>query len=47
MAVQHGQAIPAGGIEGTYGVFAPDGRALALAADSEGVTRSVVVLAPA
>jgi tRNA pseudouridine55 synthase len=47
IAVQHGQAIPAGGIEGTYGVFAPDGRALALAADSEGVTRSVVVLAPA
>ncbi|WP_158892367.1 tRNA pseudouridine(55) synthase TruB [Amycolatopsis anabasis] len=46
-AVQYGQRIPVAGIDGTYGVFGPDGRALALAADAEGVSRSVVVLAPA
>ncbi|QRP48707.1 tRNA pseudouridine(55) synthase TruB [Amycolatopsis sp. FDAARGOS 1241] len=46
-AVRHGRAIPAAGIEGTYGLFAPDGRVLALAADAEGVARSVVVLLPA
>ncbi|WIX74871.1 tRNA pseudouridine(55) synthase TruB [Amycolatopsis carbonis] len=46
-AVRHGRAIPAAGIDGTYGLFAPDGRVLALAADTEGVARSVVVLLPA
>jgi tRNA pseudouridine55 synthase len=46
-AVQYGQKIPAAGIEGTYGVFDPDGRVLALAVDSGGVARSVVVLSPA
>ncbi|WP_116205822.1 tRNA pseudouridine(55) synthase TruB [Amycolatopsis circi] len=46
-AVQYGRRIPAGGIEGTYGLFAPDGHVLALASDTEGVTRSVVVLLPA
>jgi tRNA pseudouridine55 synthase len=46
-AVQFGQAVPVAGIEGTYGVFDPDGRVIALAADAEGVTRSVVVLVPA
>jgi tRNA pseudouridine55 synthase len=46
-AVQFGQAVPGAGIEGTYGVFDPDGRVIALAADAEGVTRSVVVLIPA
>ncbi|RJQ80021.1 tRNA pseudouridine(55) synthase TruB [Amycolatopsis panacis] len=46
-AVQYGRRIPAGGIEGTYGLFAPDGHVLALASDAEGVTRSVVVLLPA
>ncbi|WP_328611474.1 tRNA pseudouridine(55) synthase TruB [Amycolatopsis sp. NBC_00345] len=46
-AVRHGQRIPAVGIEGTYGLFAPDGRVLALAADTDGVARSVVVLLPA
>ncbi|GAA4554060.1 tRNA pseudouridine(55) synthase TruB [Amycolatopsis samaneae] len=46
-AVRHGQRIPAAGIEGTYGLFAPDGRVLALAADEHGVARSVVVLLPA
>jgi len=46
-AVRHGQQVRASGIEGTYGVFDPDGRALALAVDAGGVARSVVVLAPA
>ncbi|MGW4485480.1 tRNA pseudouridine(55) synthase TruB [Amycolatopsis sp. NPDC004368] len=46
-AVRHGRAIPAAGIDGTYGLFAPDGRVLALASDAEGVARSVVVLLPA
>ncbi len=46
-AVQYGQRVPAGGIEGTYGLFSPEGRALALAVDTEGVARSVVVLLPA
>ena len=46
-AVQYGQQVRASGIEGTYGVFGPDGRALALAVDAGGVARSVVVLDPA
>jgi tRNA pseudouridine55 synthase len=46
-AVQYGQQVRASGIEGTYGVFAPDGRAVALAVDAGGVARSVVVLEPA
>ncbi|SEF32527.1 tRNA pseudouridine55 synthase [Amycolatopsis pretoriensis] len=46
-AVRHGQRIPAAGLDGTYGVFGPDGRVLALAADEEGVSRAVVVLLPA
>ncbi|WP_185839870.1 tRNA pseudouridine(55) synthase TruB, partial [Amycolatopsis balhimycina] len=46
-AVRHGQRIPAVGVEGTYGLFGPDGRVLALAADEEGVSRAVVVLLPA
>ncbi|ATY13318.1 tRNA pseudouridine(55) synthase TruB [Amycolatopsis sp. AA4] len=46
-AVQYGRRIPAAGIAGTYGLFAPDGHVLALASDAEGVTRSVVVLLPA
>jgi tRNA pseudouridine55 synthase len=39
-----GQRLPAAGIEGTYGVFDPDGRAIALAVDEGTTTRSVVVL---
>src|SRR5699024_787725 len=46
-AVQHGQRIALAGIDGTYGVFAPDGRVLALAVDEESRARAVVVLAPA
>ena len=45
--VGHGKSLPAAGIPGTYGVFAPDGRALALMADRGRVARPVVVLAPA
>ena len=45
--VGHGKSVPAAGIAGTYGVFAPDGRALALMSDRGPVARPVVVLAPA
>ncbi|HKS49292.1 MAG TPA: tRNA pseudouridine(55) synthase TruB [Amycolatopsis sp.] len=46
-SVQYGQQIRASGIKGTYGVFSPDGHAIALAVDAGGVSRSVVVLDPA
>lgn len=46
-AVRHGQRIPRGGIDGTYGVFDPDGRVLALTVDEESKARAVVVLDPA
>jgi len=39
-----GQRLPSAGIDGTYGVFDPDGRAIALAVDEGDTTRSVVVL---
>ncbi|GAA1280567.1 tRNA pseudouridine(55) synthase TruB [Pseudonocardia aurantiaca] len=45
--ISHGRPLPAGGYEGTYGVFAPDGRALALVADRGPQARPLVVLAPA
>ncbi|WP_224391790.1 tRNA pseudouridine(55) synthase TruB [Pseudonocardia sp. ICBG1293] len=45
--VRFGRSLPAAGIEGTYGVFAPDGAALALMADRGRDARPVVVLAPA
>jgi tRNA pseudouridine55 synthase len=43
-ALLRGQKLPAAGIEGTYGVFDPDGRAVALAVDEGQAARSVVVL---
>ena len=43
----HGRPLPAVGIGGTYGVFAPDGRALGLVTERDGAARPVVVLAPA
>jgi tRNA pseudouridine55 synthase len=43
-ALLRGQKLPAAGIEGTYGVFDPDGRAVALAVDEDAAARSVVVL---
>lgn len=45
--VSHGKRLPAAGLTGTYGVFAPDGRVLALMADSGDAAKPVVVLAPA
>jgi tRNA pseudouridine55 synthase len=45
--VRHGRPLPPAGLPGVYGVFAPDGRALALFAEKDGVARPVVVLAPA
>ncbi|MFD9740220.1 tRNA pseudouridine(55) synthase TruB [Umezawaea sp. NPDC059074] len=47
VALSHGQRLPAGGFDGTYGVFGPDGHVVALAKDEDGVARSVVVLSPA
>jgi tRNA pseudouridine55 synthase len=45
--ISHGRPLPAAGVEGTYGVFAPDGRALALVSERGELARPVVVLAPA
>jgi tRNA pseudouridine55 synthase len=45
--ISHGRSLPAGGVTGTYAVFAPDGRALALVADRGTTARPLVVLAPA
>lgn len=45
--VRFGRSLPAAGIAGTYGVFGPDGAALALMADRGPVARPVVVLAAA
>ncbi len=46
-ALSHGQLIPASGLAGTYGVFGPDGTAIALACDQGRSARPVLVLAPA
>lgn len=45
--VSYGKSLPPAGLAGTYGVFDPQGRALALMADREGAARPLVVLAPA
>jgi tRNA pseudouridine55 synthase len=45
--ISHGRPLPATGLDGTYGVFAPDGRALALVSERGRQARPVVVLAPA
>ncbi|OLL76718.1 tRNA pseudouridine synthase B [Pseudonocardia sp. Ae168_Ps1] len=45
--VRIGRSLPSAGIPGTYGVFGPDGAALALMADRGPSARPVVVLAPA
>jgi len=47
IALAHGRPLPPAGLPGTYGVFAPDGRVLALVADRDGAARPLVVLAPA
>jgi len=46
-ALAHGQRLPAGGIDGTYGVFDQDGHVIALAVDDGPTARPLVVLAPA
>jgi tRNA pseudouridine55 synthase len=45
--ISHGRPLPGAGMSGTYGVFAPDGRALALVIERGDRARPVVVLAPA
>lgn len=45
--VRIGRSLPPAGIAGTYGVFGPDGAALALMADRGRSARPVVVLDPA
>ncbi|GGM38437.1 tRNA pseudouridine synthase B [Longimycelium tulufanense] len=47
VAVAHGQRLPATGIFGTYGVFAPNGRVVALVNEQGGAARPLVVLTPA
>lgn len=42
----HGRPLPAAGVDGVQGVFAPDGRVLGLVRDRDGAARPVVVLAP-
>lgn len=46
-AVRNGRPLPAVGIAGTYGVFAPGGAVLALVAEADGLARPVTVLRPA
>lgn len=45
--LSHGRPLPATGLNGVYGVFAPGGRVLALVRESGDTARPVVVLAPA
>jgi tRNA pseudouridine55 synthase len=45
--VRHGRPLPASGLPGVHGAFAPGGRALALMQDRGDRARPVVVLAPA
>ncbi len=40
--LRHGRTIDAAGIDGTYGVFGPDGALIALAAERDGIARSVL-----
>ncbi len=47
LAVSHGRRLPAAGLPGPYGVFAPDGSVLALMTDDGGQARPLVVFAPA
>lgn len=46
-ALAHGRPIPAAGIDGTYGVFGPDGSAVALVRDHGRIAKPVLVVAPA
>ncbi|MFJ6672490.1 tRNA pseudouridine(55) synthase TruB [Actinosynnema sp. NPDC091369] len=46
IALSHGQRLAAGGLDGTYGVFGPDGHVVALAKDEGPIAKPLVVLAP-
>ena len=46
-ALTHGQQVPAAGLTGTYGVFGPDSRAVALLRDEDGSAKPLLVLTPA
>ncbi|PKW19481.1 tRNA pseudouridine(55) synthase TruB [Saccharopolyspora spinosa] len=46
-ALSHGQVVPAAGVEGTYGMFDPDGRAVALVRDRGRTAKAVLVIVPA
>ncbi|MDR7300639.1 tRNA pseudouridine(55) synthase TruB [Haloactinomyces albus] len=43
----HGQAVPSAGVGGTYGMFGPDGHAVALVRDQGRVAKPVLVISPA
>ncbi|WP_218956407.1 tRNA pseudouridine(55) synthase TruB [Halopolyspora algeriensis] len=43
----HGQAVTSAGVHGTYGMFGPDGHAVALVRDQGRVAKPVLVLRPA
>ncbi|WP_338019469.1 tRNA pseudouridine(55) synthase TruB [Saccharothrix deserti] len=44
VALSHGQRLAAGGLDGTYGVFGPDGHVVALAKDEGPIAKPLVVL---
>nr|WP_084467874.1 tRNA pseudouridine(55) synthase TruB [Actinokineospora inagensis] len=44
IALSHGKRIPAAGIDGTYGIFDPAGKAVALGVDEGGAARALVAL---
>jgi tRNA pseudouridine55 synthase len=46
-ALKHGKRLPAGGIDGTYGIFDQDGHVIALAVDDGETAKPLVVLTPA
>ncbi|MGI8307642.1 tRNA pseudouridine(55) synthase TruB [Saccharopolyspora sp. ASAGF58] len=46
-ALSYGQVVPAAGVEGTYGMFDPDGRAVALVRDRGRTAKAVLVILPA
>jgi tRNA pseudouridine55 synthase len=45
--LSHGGPLPAVGLVGPYAVYGPDGRVVAVVAESDGLARAEVVLAPA
>ncbi|MFC7340716.1 tRNA pseudouridine(55) synthase TruB [Saccharopolyspora griseoalba] len=46
-ALSHGQHVPAAQVEGTYGMFDPEGRAVALVQDRDRKAKPVLVIVPA